>query len=278
MFYTGLAHTEASFLEANFLQHLQGGIEISAGYKPDATCGVEANAAPTVTASPARAAPWTPVSRWRSRRPAWMPTATRSPTRGTSATAEARRSANRRTRSPTAGTYAVKVTVSDGRGGSASATLPVTVHVGSAHASGEVGGDVGLVLGIAMSGAASFGAITPGVTRDYEAGVTALVTSTAGEATLTVTDAGRHQPGPAGQRRLRPGDAAAEQGHQRRHPDGGLRAADGHAADAADVVTRDQQRPGDARVQAVGGGGGDAAGRHLRQDADLHPVDDDSVR
>ncbi len=99
MFYTGLAHTEASFLEANFLQHLQGGIEISAGYKPDATCGVEANAAPTVTASRARAAPWTPVSLWRSRRPAWMPTATRSRTRGTSATVEARRSVSRRTRS-----------------------------------------------------------------------------------------------------------------------------------------------------------------------------------
>ena len=61
------------------------------------------------------------------------------------------------------------MTVSDGRGGSASETLPVTVHVGSAHASGEVGADVGLVLGVAMSGAASFGAITPGVTRDYEA-------------------------------------------------------------------------------------------------------------
>ena len=59
--------------------------------------------------------------------------------------------------------------MSDGRGGSASETLPVTVHVGSAHAGGEVGASVGLVLGVAMSGAASFGAITPGVTRDYEA-------------------------------------------------------------------------------------------------------------
>ena len=94
-----------------------------------------------------------------------------------------------------AGTYAVKVTVSDGRGGTASETLPITVNVGSAHAGAEIGADVGLVLGVAMSGAASFGSITPGITKDYETGVTALVTSTAGEATLTVTDADATSPG-----------------------------------------------------------------------------------
>ena len=36
---------------------------------------------------------------------------------------------------------------------------------------------------------ASFGAFTPGVARDYAASTTALVTSTAGNATLTVHDA-----------------------------------------------------------------------------------------
>ena len=34
MFYTGLAHTEASCLEANFLQHFLGGLEVAAGYIP----------------------------------------------------------------------------------------------------------------------------------------------------------------------------------------------------------------------------------------------------
>ena len=39
MFYTGLAHTEASWLEANFLQHFLGGLEVAAGYVPDVACG-----------------------------------------------------------------------------------------------------------------------------------------------------------------------------------------------------------------------------------------------
>ena len=37
MFYTGLAHTEASFVEANFLQHLKGGLEVAAGVIPTST-------------------------------------------------------------------------------------------------------------------------------------------------------------------------------------------------------------------------------------------------
>ena len=79
------------------------------------TCGVEPNAAPTVTASRAPSGAvdtGQPVAFIGDRRR--MPTATRSPTRGTSATAEARPSASRRTRSRRPGTYAVKVTVSDG--------------------------------------------------------------------------------------------------------------------------------------------------------------------
>ena len=218
MFYTGLAHTEASFLEANFLQHLQGGIEISAGYKTDATCGVLPNATPTVTASRTPGGvvdTGEPVAFTATGTDADGDTLTYAWDFGDGGTSAERTPTHTFT---TAGTYAVKVTVSDGRGGSASETLPVTVHVGSAHTGGEVGASVGLILGVAMSGSASFGAITPGVTRDYEAGVTALVTSTAGEATLTVTDAGRDEPGQAGQRRLRPRLAAAEQGHQRRPP------------------------------------------------------------
>jgi len=104
MFYTGLAHTEASFEEDNFLRHLLGGIEIAAGFKADAACGLESLPEPTDEVDT------------------------------------------------------------------------------------EIGGSVSLVLGLSVSGAARFGQIEPGVTRDYTAGVSATVTSTAGSSTLTVID------------------------------------------------------------------------------------------
>ena len=38
--YTGLGHTEASYLEPEFLQHVLGGIEIASGFVADDTCGI----------------------------------------------------------------------------------------------------------------------------------------------------------------------------------------------------------------------------------------------
>jgi cytochrome c len=40
MWYTGMGHTEASFLDANFMKHIQGGLEIAAGVVTDGACGV----------------------------------------------------------------------------------------------------------------------------------------------------------------------------------------------------------------------------------------------
>jgi hypothetical protein len=40
--YTGLGHTEASYLEPEFLQHVLGGIEIASGFVADDTCGIVA--------------------------------------------------------------------------------------------------------------------------------------------------------------------------------------------------------------------------------------------
>jgi hypothetical protein len=40
MFYTALGHTNQSFTEAPFLQHLLGGIDVAAGYASDAKCGI----------------------------------------------------------------------------------------------------------------------------------------------------------------------------------------------------------------------------------------------
>jgi hypothetical protein len=53
---------------------------------------------------------------------------------------------------------------------------------------GTVGGTVPATLSLAVGGPASFGAFTPGVDRNYETTMAATVTSTAGDATLAVTD------------------------------------------------------------------------------------------
>jgi hypothetical protein len=51
-----------------------------------------------------------------------------------------------------------------------------------------VGGTVPATLSLSLGSAASFGAFTPGLDKTYDAGTTATVTSTAGEALLSVTD------------------------------------------------------------------------------------------
>jgi S-formylglutathione hydrolase FrmB len=53
-----------------------------------------------------------------------------------------------------------------------------------------VGGTVPAVLSLSVGGPASFGAFTPGVERTYTATAAATVTSTAGNAALTVSDPG----------------------------------------------------------------------------------------
>jgi len=67
----------------------------------------------------------------------------------------------------------------------ASAPLSVTTE-----ATGSVGGTVPATLSLALGAPASFGAFTPGVDRTYSASTTATVTSTAGDATLSVSDPG----------------------------------------------------------------------------------------
>jgi hypothetical protein len=55
---------------------------------------------------------------------------------------------------------------------------------------GEVGGTVPATLALTMGAPASFGAFTPGLEKDYTAATTATVTSTAGDASLSVSDPG----------------------------------------------------------------------------------------
>jgi predicted acyl esterase len=57
-------------------------------------------------------------------------------------------------------------------------------------ADGTVGGTVPATLSLSLSGPASFGTFTPGVEHTYDASTTANVTSTAGNAALSVSDPG----------------------------------------------------------------------------------------
>ena len=58
-------------------------------------------------------------------------------------------------------------------------------------APGTVGGTVPATLSLTLGPAASFGAFTPGVDREYTASTTATVISSAADAALTVSDPGR---------------------------------------------------------------------------------------
>jgi len=60
---------------------------------------------------------------------------------------------------------------------------------------GDVGGTVPATLSLTLGAAADFGAFTPGLARTYTASTTATVTSTAGDALLTVTDPDTAHPG-----------------------------------------------------------------------------------
>jgi sugar phosphate isomerase/epimerase len=67
--------------------------------------------------------------------------------------------------------------------------------VSNANANGGVGGDVPSALSLTLGTAASFGTFTPAVARTYESASAATVVSTAGNATLSVTDPSSTAPG-----------------------------------------------------------------------------------
>ena len=60
---------------------------------------------------------------------------------------------------------------------------------------GSVGGTVASMLSLTLGGAPSFGAFVPAVARTYDAARPATVASTAGDATLSVSDADTVNPG-----------------------------------------------------------------------------------
>jgi hypothetical protein len=60
---------------------------------------------------------------------------------------------------------------------------------------GGVGGTVPATLSVSLGAPAAFGPFTPGVAHDYTASTQATVTSTAGDATLSVADPDTAHPG-----------------------------------------------------------------------------------
>jgi hypothetical protein len=70
-----------------------------------------------------------------------------------------------------------------------------TTFVHGARAPGSVGGSVPATLSLTLGSVPSFGAFTPGVAHDYSAQATATVTSTAGDAALSVADPDPAHPG-----------------------------------------------------------------------------------
>jgi hypothetical protein len=92
-------------------------------------------------------------------------------------------------------TYTLKLRVSDGHHESAEASVTVSTGDLANVVDSDVGATVPATLSLSLAGSAVFSPFTPGVANDYEASVGATVTSTAGNATLTVVD-------PAGTGRL----------------------------------------------------------------------------
>jgi X-Pro dipeptidyl-peptidase len=86
------------------------------------------------------------------------------------------------------GTTTVTCTARDAHGNTSSDTFDVTV-TWIDEDDGEVGGEVPGTLNLTVGGPASFGAFTPGLGQDYFTTLSAVVTSTAADAALSVTDA-----------------------------------------------------------------------------------------
>jgi X-Pro dipeptidyl-peptidase len=83
----------------------------------------------------------------------------------------------------TIGSTVVTCTATDANGNSATKSFNVIVGIDA-----SVGGAVPATLALTLGAPVQFGAFTPGVAKDYTAGTTATVLSTAGDATLSVAD------------------------------------------------------------------------------------------
>ena len=133
--------------------------------------GPRGSAGPTCARSPG-ASP--AVTAWGSSRSCRVRANCGSPTRGSSTSS---------------GTYTLRVRVSDGFHESEEVEVAVVTGDLSNVADAAVGGTVPATLALTMGAPASFGSFTPGVEKEYTASTTATVTSTVGNAALSVSEA-----------------------------------------------------------------------------------------
>ena len=168
-------------------------------------------------------------------------------------------------------TYPLKVRVSDGFHESEEVTVSVATGDLANIADTTAGGTVPATLSLSLGDRASFAPFTPGVARDYEASLGATVTSTAGEASLSVAD-----PVLATAGRLVNGAFTLAQPLQAA-TDGAFAPDRRDPANPAHLQRPGQQRPGHDPAQAGDRRDRGAAHRRLRQDADVHRVDDGAV-
>ena len=87
----------------------------------------------------------------------------------------------------TAGMQVLTITATDNVGNVFVKTVNYRV-LDATNANGSVGGTVPATLALTLGTPASFGAFTPGVSKDYTTSMTANVVSTAGDAALSVAD------------------------------------------------------------------------------------------
>ena len=137
--------------------------------------------------------------------------------------------------------------------------------------SGGVGGTVPATLALTLGTAAGFGSFQPGVARDYTASTTATVISTAGDATLSITDPASTAPGRLVNGSVPAAPARAGRGGRR------VRARREHAGVTEDVGGPDVQRVRDRRLQAVDRRCRRAPDGHVQQVLHVHAVDHDAV-
>jgi hypothetical protein len=87
----------------------------------------------------------------------------------------------------TVGTFTYSVTAKDNAGNETTVTRSYTV-IQATNVDGGLNGSVPATLAVTLGAAPTFGTFVPGLGREYTASTTAMVTSSAGDATLTVAD------------------------------------------------------------------------------------------
>ena len=151
--------------------------------------------------------------------------------------------------------------------GSGSYSFLATI-VDATSVSGGVAGTVPATLALTL-GTASLGTLTPGVARDYTTDLAATITSTAGDAALTVND-----PSATATGHLVNGSFALAQPLL---ANGTAVGGDEQPDAAGELDGAGEQRPEDDHVQAVDRRQRGPADGQLQQDADLHAEHDYSL-